>query len=152
MFRSTIRRLRRTLSFRSRSKHRGRNKSAGGGGNQNWEGDSVNIKSAGGCSFPAKVWKLRLQNALSEPSYVFRTILSLSNLSLIIQLPRFLSTTQPAHLINCISQLASYLASHYIYLPRQLVNYSYSQEERKIDVWVFAWGILKQKLFTGMSE
>lgn len=78
MFRSTIRRLRRTLSFRSRSKHRGRNKSAGGGGNQNWEGDSVSIKSAGGCSFPAKVWKLRLQNALSEPSYVFRTILSLS--------------------------------------------------------------------------
>ena len=84
MFRSTIRRLRRTLSFRSRSKHRGRNKSAGGGGNQNWEGDSVSIKSAGGCSFPAKVWKLRLQNALSEPSYVFRTILSLS-LSLSLQ-------------------------------------------------------------------
>ena len=65
MFRSTIRRLRRTLSFRSRSKHGGRKKgAAGGGGNQNWEGDSVTIKCAGGCSFPAKVWKLWLKITL----------------------------------------------------------------------------------------
>ncbi|XP_057304172.1 protein numb homolog [Hydractinia symbiolongicarpus] len=54
MLRSTIRRLRRTLSFRSRSKHRGSSKKAGGGTNQDWESDALNIKQQGGCSFSVK--------------------------------------------------------------------------------------------------
>ena len=43
-----MKRLRRTLSFRSRSKYRANNNPA------NWENDSINIKH-GGLSFPAKV-------------------------------------------------------------------------------------------------
>lgn len=56
MFRSTIRRLRRTLSFRSRSKHRGKpgGSSNDATANQTWEHDSLNIKGQGGCSFPVK--------------------------------------------------------------------------------------------------
>ena len=48
-----MKRLRRTLSFRSRSKYRANNNPA------NWEDDSIIIKH-GGLSFPAKVWELPL--------------------------------------------------------------------------------------------
>jgi len=56
MFRSTIRRIRRTLSFRSKKKKQADGSSsgaAGGGSNQNWENDANNIKS-GGCTFEVK--------------------------------------------------------------------------------------------------
>ena len=57
MFRSTIRRIRRTLSFRSKKKKQGDGSTsgaAGGGSNQNWENDANNIKN-GGCTFEVKV-------------------------------------------------------------------------------------------------
>lgn len=56
MFRSTIRRIRRTLSFRSKKKKQGDGSTsgaAGGGSNQNWENDANNIKN-GGCTFEVK--------------------------------------------------------------------------------------------------
>ena len=59
MFRSTIRRIRRSIrgSFRGKKKKEGGDGSSGttsGGSNQNWENDANNIKN-GGCTFEVKV-------------------------------------------------------------------------------------------------
>lgn len=56
MIRSLSRRLRRTLSFRGRSKYRNKEKGSGGGGSgSNWEQDALTIKQQGGISFTVKV-------------------------------------------------------------------------------------------------
>ena len=58
MIRSLSRRLRRTLSFRGRSKRKNRDKTGGpgaGGANSNWENDALTIKQQGGVSFSVKV-------------------------------------------------------------------------------------------------
>ena len=55
MFRSTIRRIRRTLSFRGKKKKQGDGTAgSAGSSNQNWENDANNIKN-GGCMFEVKV-------------------------------------------------------------------------------------------------
>lgn len=54
MFRSLSRRLRRTLSFRGRSKSRKKDKQGTGGANSNWENDAMTIKQQGGVSFSVK--------------------------------------------------------------------------------------------------
>ena len=51
MFRSTIRRIRRTLSIRGKKK---KGDGSAKSPNQNWENDAGNIKQ-GGCTFPVKV-------------------------------------------------------------------------------------------------
>lgn len=57
MIRSLSRRLRRTLSFRGRSKRKNREKTGGpgAGANSNWENDALTIKQQGGVSFSVKV-------------------------------------------------------------------------------------------------
>jgi len=59
MIRSFSRRLRRTLSFRGRSKRKkernGSTSGGGGGTSSNWENDALIIKQQGGVSFTVKV-------------------------------------------------------------------------------------------------
>lgn len=54
MIRSLSRRLRRTLSFRGRSKYRNKEKGSKGS-SSNWEQDALTIKQQGGITFTVKV-------------------------------------------------------------------------------------------------